>query len=326
MARSSPVRPLPRRLADLAEAGGFFALMGLFRLLGLPAASALGGWLGRAIGPLTHEHTLARINLTAAFPEKGRGEIDAILTTMWDNLGRVLAEYPHLEKFRCYEPGGRVEVVGAEHVDAVHAVRPGGLLVSAHFANWEVMPMAATQRGYEGGVIYRAINNPHVNRWIVRQRERHVMPVQVPKGLDGARQLLRLVKKRLYIPILVDQKLGQGGVPVPFFGHPALTTPAAAAIMVKYDFPVFLVHCERHPGPRFRMVVSPRLEIERSGDEMTDMFTALTKMNAYLEERIRERPGEWLWAHNRWGFDPRKKKKRKKKLPAPAQAGGTTGA
>ncbi|MCP5432260.1 MAG: lauroyl acyltransferase [Alphaproteobacteria bacterium] len=304
--------PLRRRAVEGLEAAGFFALMGFFRLLGLPAASAVGGFLGRLVGPLSGEQALARANLQAAFPEKSRAEIDAILGAMWDNLGRVLAEYPHLDKFRAYEPGGRLEVVGAEHVDREHATDPGGLLVSAHLANWEVMPMAASQRGFEGGVIYRAINNPHVNRWIVRQRERYAMPVQVPKGPDGARQLLRLLKKRLYIPILVDQKLSQGGVPVPFFGHPAMTTPAAAALAIKYGYPVFMASCERHPGPRFRLVVSPRMEFERTGDEMADIFAAMVKMNDWLEARIRERPGEWLWAHNRWGFKAKKKRRRKK--------------
>src|SRR5262245_51781544 len=81
------------------EAAAFFLFMGLFRLLSVDAASALGGWIGRSFGPLLRSDRTARDNLKAAFPEKSEAERDAIRMTMWDNLGRVVAEYPHLGKF-----------------------------------------------------------------------------------------------------------------------------------------------------------------------------------------------------------------------------------
>jgi KDO2-lipid IV(A) lauroyltransferase len=124
---------------------------------------------------------------------------------------------------------------------------------------------------------------------------------QVPKkGREASRALLRMLKKRAYIPMLIDQRLGDGGIPVPFFGREAMTTPAAAVLAIKYDYPVFMAHCERHGGAHFKIKVSERLQFTRTGDEMVDVYNALIVMNDYLEARIRERPWEWLWAHNRW--------------------------
>lgn len=288
-------------LLQRLEAGAFLGIMGFFRILGLDAASAVGGFAARLVGPLTGEQKIAMRNLRAAFPEKSEAELKTITRRMWDNLGRTFAEYPHLSRFRCYEPGGRVEVVGEDAVVAQHAEKPGALLVSGHFGNWELMPMACHQKGLPGGVIYRAANNPIVDNWIVTQRKKYVMPVQVPKkDREASRAILRILKQRGYLPMLIDQRLGDGGIPVPFFGRDAMTTPAAAVLAIKYDYPVFMAHCERLGGAHFRIVVSDRLQFERSGDEMIDIYNALIKMNEYLEARIRERPWEWLWAHNRW--------------------------
>ena len=86
-------------LIQPSKAALFFSMMGLFRLLPLDNASRLGGWMGRRIFSRLPPDRIARANLKAAFPEKSQGEIEGILSGMWDNLGRTVAEYPHLEKF-----------------------------------------------------------------------------------------------------------------------------------------------------------------------------------------------------------------------------------
>jgi lauroyl/myristoyl acyltransferase len=91
--------PLGDRLRYSAEAAVFFAFMALFRVIGLPAASRLGGFIGRNILCWLPPDRIARANLLRAFPEKTLAERDAIRRTMWDNLGRVVGEYPHLDKF-----------------------------------------------------------------------------------------------------------------------------------------------------------------------------------------------------------------------------------
>src|SRR5919197_1021102 len=78
-------------------------------LLPLDWASAIGGRLARAIGPRLGISKRARINLGRAFPELSEAEIERIIAGMWDNLGRVAAEYPHLSKIGVFDPAGRVE-------------------------------------------------------------------------------------------------------------------------------------------------------------------------------------------------------------------------
>jgi KDO2-lipid IV(A) lauroyltransferase len=85
--------------------------------LPLDCASALGGALARRIGPFLGVSKHARRNISRAFPKLSETEIGRVVAGMWDNLGRVAAEYPHLRNICVFESGSCVETHGFEHVD-----------------------------------------------------------------------------------------------------------------------------------------------------------------------------------------------------------------
>src|SRR6185312_17248027 len=96
---AAPADILKKRRSSLAqrlEGIGAAILLAAFRLLPVDTASALGGWLGRLVGPRLGVTKRARINLRRALPELGAAGERRAMREMWDNLGRVIAEYPHL--------------------------------------------------------------------------------------------------------------------------------------------------------------------------------------------------------------------------------------
>jgi KDO2-lipid IV(A) lauroyltransferase len=95
---------------------------------------------------------------------------DTASAGMWDNLGRVVAEYPHLQKIRVFEPGGRVKTHGFEHVYRSVAADRQMIVFSGHIANWEIAMVAGIQYGISVAQIYRAANNPLLDRMIARFR------------------------------------------------------------------------------------------------------------------------------------------------------------
>src|SRR5580704_8851562 len=118
----APLAPeAPARRISWAHRGEAWLAAFSIRVLGLLPldwASALGGTLARTIGPRLGISKRARLNLKIAMPELGNAEIRAIVRGMWDNLGRVVFEYPHLAKITVYPAelsDGRVEVCGVEH-------------------------------------------------------------------------------------------------------------------------------------------------------------------------------------------------------------------
>ncbi len=282
-----------------AEAAAFFAFMGLFRMLGIDGASAFGGFIGRNIFYRTGVTKRARDNLKAAFPGMSDAEMNAIIVEMWDNLGRTIAEYAHHDKLTSVGPNPRIEIVGMDILERVVATGKGIEFVSGHFANWEVMPFAARQHGFDGGFVYRPVNNPYIDRFIVKSRMTHGPSEPIAKGAHGTRRIFSLLRSGKSILLLVDQKTNEG-LPVPFFGRDAMTTPAPAALSLKLGAVMLLVTNERLGGARFRMTIHEPIAIESSGDHDRDVFELTAKLNAKLEDVIRKRPSQWLWIHRRW--------------------------
>jgi KDO2-lipid IV(A) lauroyltransferase len=270
---------------------------GAFGLLPLDWASAIGGALARAIGPRLGISKRARRNIRRALPELADHEIAKTIAQMWDNLGRVAAEYPHLRQIRVFEPGGRVETHGFEHMDRAVAAGRRMIIFSGHIANWEIGMLAAVQYGAEVAQIYRAANNPLIDRMITRFRS--IGGELIPKGTVAARRAIAVLRRGAHVTMLADQKMNDG-IPVPFFGRPAMTASALAALALRFDCDVLPARVERLGGARFRLTVFPPLPLPSSGDHHADVATLMTRVNQTLEGWIRDRPQEWFWVHRRW--------------------------
>ena len=270
----------------------------LMRVLPIDMASALGGWLGRTVGPHIPVSARAVKNLSAAFPEKSPSEIAAIVRGMWDNLGRMAAEYPHLGEINVYDPEGRVEVSGVEYADLLRDDGRGGIFFSGHIANWEIVSLGATQRDLPLDRVYREANNRLVE-WLYQHGRAAVEGALIPKGPAGARELLSSLKNNRHIAMMVDQKMNDG-IPVPFFGRDVMTAPALAELALRYDCPVVPARVKRLKGAHFKILIYPPLELVKTGDRQADIAANMAQVNAIIEQWVRDTPEQWLWLHNRW--------------------------
>ena len=287
-----------KTLARAFEAAAARLLLALFAMLPLDKASAMGGRIARMIGPRLSVSNVARRNLGHAFAEKSADEIEAIVVGMWDNLGRVAAEYTHLGEIDVTDPQGRVDVIGVENVELLRDDMKSGIFFSAHLGNWEIAPLGATQNGLPLTQIYRAANNPQMEP-LLQSLRAPIGGINFPKGSAGAKKLIQALYKGEHLGMLVDQKLNEG-IAVPFFGRPAMTAPALAQLALKYGCPVVPARVERLEGAHFRLTVYPPLVLPDSGDRQADITATLVQVNAMIEDWIRERPEQWLWLHRRW--------------------------
>ena len=287
-----------RLVSRWIEAFGLLMALSTFRLLPLDWASACGGRLGRTFGRFLPISRYAVNNLRNAFPEKSTAEIGIILVDMWGNLGRVVGEYPHLGSMRLYGRGNRVEVIHAEHFDRLRDDGKPGIFFSAHIGNWELLSLESTRRGLPLARIYRAPNNPLVDR-LIRRTRRKIAGELLPKGGRGARRAIATMQRGGHLAMLVDQKMNNG-IAVPFFGRPAMTAPALAQLALRFDCPVVPARVVRLNGAHFQLIVYPPLEVAKTGDREHDTLTLMTQVNTMIEGWIRERPEQWLWLHNRW--------------------------
>ncbi|WP_397423270.1 lysophospholipid acyltransferase family protein, partial [Phenylobacterium sp.] len=173
----------------MLEAALFRVVSTVTRIVPIDSASNCGAALFRRLGPLTPAHRVAERNLRLVFPEADSAEINQRLRAQWSELGRTAAEYTNLD--RIVADPGRVEVDGAERLAAIAAGAGPVVFISGHFSNFELMPAAIIQAGINCQITYRAMNNPHVDRMVRENRFRYGVRLFAPKGLEGARELMR---------------------------------------------------------------------------------------------------------------------------------------
>lgn len=283
----------PLTLRRRFEASLFFLFLGIMGRMSIERASGFAGKLVRAVGPLLRSvHRRGEANLRLIYPDMTAAERSAILRDAWENIGRTMAEYAHLETI--------AERVTVENIEKLRVYAEEGkqaIFVSGHFANWEVLGAVIRREGVKFAAVYRAPNNALVDEHIIKVRAKTMTRYQVPKGKRGGRELISALKSGLSLTMVTDQKLNDG-IEVPFMGHPAMTAPAPARLAKKNGIPLVPLQLVRKPGARFVVTVHDPIEPgDRSVEDLTE------EVNEMLGKFILARPEQWLWFHRRWPAD-----------------------
>ena len=283
------------------EFSGYAAARFLLRRMSFDQASAFGAW---AIRPFAKffpaRDRVARTNMKLAFPEASADEVEAWLAAASDNTGRSFAEFPVMDRMNVYGDTGRVEITGGEHLDAVKASGRGAVIISGHFANWEVTAAAIVQRDLDCAITYRALNNPYMDALVKRQRRAYGVETLTPKaGVRSARGLREALSAGRCVALMNDQKFNQG-IAAPLFGHMAMTAPGPARFARSAGVPLIPIIATRLEGARFRVTVYEPIPVAKTANARLDIYDAVLKINVFMEARVREAPGEWFWVHRRW--------------------------
>ncbi len=286
-----------RDLTWRLEVLGFDVVSAIVRLFPIEWVSASGGWLFRWLGPLTPSARIVERNIDLAFPELDPAVRAKLLSDQWDNLGRFFFEFPMMD--RLTPSKGRVEVVGRERLLAIAQSGKPAILISGHFANWEVMAAAIVDAGVPARVTYRAANNPYFDKRIIETRARYGVQMFAPKGGMGSRDLIETLQKGESVTYLNDQKFNNG-VAAPFFGRTVHTAGASTRMALRFGAVMQPMSVERLPGARFRVVIAEPIVLENTSDRKKDVEAGVSQINAFVEECVRRRPAEWFWVHKRW--------------------------
>jgi KDO2-lipid IV(A) lauroyltransferase len=280
------------------------AVFALARALGPERSADLGAFLARNLNILVPEaRRTALANLAMVYPHKSEAERKAIARAAWDNLGRTAAEYAHLGQLFDFDaenpdPDGRIEIVGIEHFVALRDDGRPGLIFSAHLANWELPAIAAARYGLETTAVFRAPNDPATARIVHEIRSGTMGGLEAAKA-GAAYSMQAVLERGGHLGMLIDQHFTRGVV-VPFMGHDALTNPILGKFARRFDCPVHGVRVIRLPGHRFRLELTPPLDLPRDAAGEIDVTQAMAAMNAVVAGWVDEHPGQWLWMHRRW--------------------------
>ena len=268
--------------------------------------SAVGNLLasiGRTIGPRISLSNRIRENVRLVWPETTPDRMEEIVRGVWDNFARVIPDYWSLNQIR-RDQENRLEIVGAEHLDALRESGKSGILLAGHMGNWEMVTLAARMHDLPLTVVYRPFNNPFIDA-MVRDWQRGSGVELIMKGREGARRLTQVLKGDGHTIMLVDVRMNEG-VNIPFLEIDAMTPTAPAALALKYDALLVPVRVERIDAARFRLTVEePRAPVN-TGNRNADIEATMTWINDRFSAWITECPEQWMWFHRRWGKNPKR--------------------
>ena len=253
------------------------------------------GSIAALIGPKLGVSKKAYNNIKKVMPEVTKKERNRIIKEMWENLGRTIGEYPHLNKLIPKKKRNKIHIVGKNNLLLVKKKKIPAIFFSAHMANWEIAPMVAIQNNIPVLTIFRKPNNPIVNYLL--NFLRLDIPLS-PKGKEGAKQIVYSLRKGISVGLIVDQKMNDG-IKVPFFKKPAMTSAAVGQLGLKIESLIIPVQIERIKKTNFRVTFHKPLKIYKKRKRKT-IYEIMTEVNLIIEKWVRKNPSQWLWLHRRW--------------------------
>ena len=266
-----------------------------FKIIGFKLSSALGGKLFEIIGPLFRSKNLIHSNIKKAIPNIDSTDLNKMTKLMWNNYGRVFAEYMFIKDFRAGKLNSKIKIEGQEILNEIKNFNKQVVFISGHFSNFELMAMHLEKTGINLSAIYRPLNNIFLNNIMERIRKKYICKNQIKKGIGGMKKLINLMNSNFSTALMIDQRVTEG-IKSDFFNNEASTTTVPAQLIKKFKIPVVPIFIERIDDTNFKITINQPINFtnEMSIKNITD------KLNQVLEKMIIKKPEHWIWSHNRW--------------------------
>lgn len=277
-----------KKIRYLFEAFFAYSFIGLLYLLPFETSSWLCGWLARQFGPKTSAQKVARLNLQKVFPNYDSDQINKILEKMWDNLGRNIGELPHLSKLK-----GKTFDKYITFEDKVKSDIKSAFVISAHFANWELMTLINLEKKIGIIPVQRRMNNPYINQLLAKLRESAGTHELIEKSTAGVKQIIKLLQNGGAVGGLMDQRTNNG-IKTSFFGFDSMTSNLPEKLYKKGICDILFMKCLRINDCHSKLMIYKK--------KLHNKSSITQQINDEIQAWIEEHPEQWFWVHDRWDF------------------------
>lgn len=272
---------------------------GLAEILTMRAADRMGKWLGRlSHALLTSRRRIARDNLAQAFAGRySDKELDDLTRRVFENFARTTVE---IARFGIFD---KEKLLQISHGDPsvwkrVLKEGKGGVVVSSHMGNWELIPAWIASHGLEVHVLAGRQHNEKFNRRLINlRRKMGVGIIEIPQEI---RRVFKVLKSGGFVALLSDQHATSGAVVLDFFGRPAATPQGPALFSIRTKSPIIPLVCLRRAYDDHVLMTGDPIYPPSTGNEEDDIRTLTESYTSFFEQQIRENPDQWLWTHRRW--------------------------
>ena len=267
----------------------------IFKILGPNLSSNISGKIFEMIGPFFRSKQIIHTNIRRGIPDSNSEKLENITRLMWNNYGRLFAEYMFIKDFRYGKLSRKIQIEGQDILDQIKNSNKQVVFVSGHFSNFELMAMYLEKTGIKLSAIYRPLNNIFLNGIMEEIRKKFICKYQIKKGIGGLKKLISLKKNNFSTALMIDQRVSEG-VLSNLFNQKALTTTIPAQLVKKFNIPVVPVYIQRIKGLNFKISIHDPINFSKE----TSIEDITFKLNQILGTMILKKPEQWIWSHNRW--------------------------
>ena len=260
------------------------------------------GAIGAALGSILYRFgrgRVTRVNLALCFPEMSERERHELGLKHFRMLGRNAVE---LAVMVWGSEEQLVELIKVEGLEQLKAAAAGGkpvIVLAPHFIGLNMGGIRVAHEYPGTSSIYSRQKNPVLDRIFLKARTRFGNPHLVSRQ-EGLRSVIRVIRSGKPFYFLPDMDFGiRDAMFSPFFGVPTATItalPRLAKITGAKVVPVIT----RQVGAGYVARFYPAWEDYPTGDIEADV----RRMNAFIEERVKEMPEQYFWAHKRFKTRP----------------------
>lgn len=260
-----------------------------------------------AVWAIDRKHRrIARINLRIAFPELGDAEADRIIRACYRQMGTSAAEFVHMPKMDAAYIREHFRIEGAAFVrESLEERNQPAMAMTGHFGNWELLSHVYGATIAPVAFIVRPLKSELLDRLVTERRE--CVGNTVIRKADSAKEVMKVLRKRVLVGILIDQNVDRPkGILVDFFTRKAYTTFGIARLALAMNAAIHPAFIFRDPLRKFHHVLrfGPPLPIDPGAPREEEVARVTRCCNEELEKVIREAPDQWMWFHRRWKTRP----------------------
>ncbi|MDD8012598.1 MAG: lysophospholipid acyltransferase family protein [Acidobacteriota bacterium] len=254
-------------------------------------------------GSPRHSHLITH-NLALAFPDAGAAQRAALKNRIYDHFGSMFMEiaraFVRSDKRSVLS---RARVNHAEVLERALKKGRGVIVFSAHFGNWEWIPLILRDRlGREIHSIARPMDNPLIERRVLEFRE--AMGSRVIYKQGSLRTILKRLAANEVVYLLIDQNtVPREGVFVDFFANKAAAVTTVAQLYLKKHVPVVPVFLH-YEGEAIVLDVLPEVDFPAGNSGPAAVCELTQELTRIIEGQVRKFPEQWFWFHDRWKTRP----------------------
>ncbi|WP_281950404.1 lipid A biosynthesis lauroyl acyltransferase [Nitrosophilus kaiyonis] len=243
---------------------------------------------------------IAKINLDFAFnDELSNEEKEKIVKKCYKNLIYNLADFAKNQGISKEDLRKKLEFKNEDILKDAIKNREKIILITAHYGNWELIPLAIGAFFAPMSVVGRALESKSIDKIVKKNREQFNIKLLDKKG--AAKGMINALKNGRIVGLLVDQNTRtKEGILIDFFGKKARHTPSASLLARRFNAKIIPVFITTNDYEKYTITFYEPIICQKSQNSDEDIKNCTQAQADITEKVIRKKPDEWFWFHKRW--------------------------